>query len=125
LADGTNSEGSGKEIFKVFDRKEMRDYFESGSKIMKTAHVNEQAAVLRFDAIENLTPQAWEILLDELRSQHIPSYYQKGKRAHASIESVTGKTIVTVYLTPQTVTMDDAIAILHHRGFEVHDARNE
>lgn len=91
---------------------------------MRTAHVNEQAITLRYDFSENLNHQEWEVLLDQLRSRHLPGLYQAGKRAHAALEAGTGKTCVTIYLTPQTVSMDDAVAILHQFNFEVHDSRD-
>ena len=53
---------------------------------MMTAHVNADAIVLRFDFAGNLLPQQWEILLDQLRSEHIPNLYQSGKRLHVTAE---------------------------------------
>jgi len=48
---------------------------------MMTAHVNEMGIVLRFEAPgDNLSSDAWESLLDELKSHYIPSFYQYGKR---------------------------------------------
>lgn len=92
---------------------------------MRTAHVNEAGIVLRYEFSENLTPQDWETMLDQLKSQHLPSLYQHGKRMHVAPDP-SGKCIVgTIYLTPQMVKIDSACDILHHWGFDVHDARTE
>lgn len=45
------------------------------STTIKTAHMNETGINLRCDAGENLPSQAWEMLLDQLRSEHIPGQY--------------------------------------------------
>jgi hypothetical protein len=89
-----------------------------------TAHVNEQGIVLRFNPAANLTHDEWEKLLDELRSHHIPGFYQHGKRAYVDI-SPQGQTRVVIYFTTNTVTMDEAIAILKNWAIEVHDVREE
>jgi hypothetical protein len=90
---------------------------------MITAHVNEMGIVIRFDSFaDNLSPQAWDTLLDELRSHYIPSFYQYGKRLHVDV-SPEGKLRAVIYFTPQTVTMDEAIAILKKRKIAVFDVR--
>lgn len=90
---------------------------------MITAHVNEMGIVMRFDSpADNLSKDAWQSLLDELKSHYIPSFYQYGSRSHTDV-SAEGKTRVVVYFTPQTVTMDEAIAILKKRGIDVKDVR--
>jgi hypothetical protein len=89
---------------------------------MITAHVNEQGIVMRFDSpADNLTREAWEALLDELESHHIPGLYQPGKRLHVD-GSPQGRLRAVVYFTPQTVTMDEAVAILEKRGMKVYRA---
>jgi hypothetical protein len=88
---------------------------------MMTAHVNLEGIVLRFGVHENLSSQAWEILLDQLRSEHIPGLYQNGKRSIATPGSSPGIARVTIYFTPNMVTTDQAKDILHHWGFEVHE----
>lgn len=90
---------------------------------MISAHVNEMGIVMRFDSpADNLSSQAWDALLDELKSHHIPSFYQHGKRLHVDV-SPEGKLRVVIYFTPQTVTMDEAIAILKVRKIAVSDVR--
>lgn len=86
-----------------------------------TAHVNADAIVLLFDVTENLPSQQWEMLLDQLRSEHIPGLYRKGKRLHVSIEPGGGKTRAVIYLTDKTVTRDQAIDVLHHWNIVVQD----
>ena len=90
-----------------------------------TAHVNSQGIVLRFDAADNLPSQQWEIMLDQLKSEHTPSLYANGRRSHVSIESGTGKTQVVIYFTSKTVAVDQAKDILHNWGIDVHDAADE
>jgi hypothetical protein len=63
-------------------------------------------------------------LLDELRSHYIPSFYQYGKRLHVDV-SPEGKLSAVIYFTPQTVTMDEAIAILKKRNITVVDVREK
>jgi hypothetical protein len=88
---------------------------------MITAHVNEQGIVMRFDSpAHNLSSDEWESLLDELKSHYIPSFYQYGKRLHVDVNA-EGKLRAVVYFTPQTVTMDEAIAILKRRNINVAD----
>ena len=90
---------------------------------MITAHVNEMGIVLRFDSLaENLSSEDWNSLLDELKSHYIPSFYQYGKRMHIDVNT-DGKVKVVIYLTPQTVTMDEAIAVLKGRQITVFDVR--
>jgi hypothetical protein len=92
---------------------------------MITAHVNQMGIVLRFDSpADNLSPAAWEALLDELKSHYIPSFYQYGKRLHVDA-SPGGKLRAVIYFTSQTVTLDDAIAILKKRNITVFDVREE
>lgn len=88
---------------------------------MMTAHVNEEAIVLRFESVDNLSHQGWEILLDQLRSEHIPSLYRNGKRSHASFEARTGKTLVVIYFTPKMVTVPQAKDILMQMGIDVQE----
>ncbi|HEV2380548.1 MAG TPA: hypothetical protein VG206_12230 [Terriglobia bacterium] len=90
---------------------------------MITAHVNEMGIVLRFDSLaDNLSREAWEALLDELKSHYIPSFYQNGKRLHVDV-SAEGKLRAVIYFTPQMVTMDDAITILKKWNIKVFDVR--
>jgi hypothetical protein len=101
----------------------LRDERDSTGHPMIRAHVNEMGIVMRFDSpADNLSSEAWNSLLDELKSHYIPSFYQYGKRLHVDV-SAEGKLRAVVYLTPQTVTMDEAIAILQARGIEVKDVR--
>jgi hypothetical protein len=90
-----------------------------------TAQVNSEAIVLRFNATENFSHQQWEILLDQLKSEYIPSLYATGRRSHASIEPGTGKTCVVIYFTSRTVNVDQAKEILHHWGFDVQEPTEE
>ena len=91
---------------------------------MITAHVNEQGIILRFDSLsENLSPDGWEQLLDELKSHYIPSFYQYEKRMHVDFGGDSGKMRVVIYFTPKTVTMDEAVAILKRRNINVVDLR--
>ena len=76
-----------------------------------TAHVNEEGIVLRFSTADNFPTQQWEILLDQLKSVHLPSFYRAEKRM--------------LVVTADTVTLDQAIDILHHWNIEVHDVRIE
>ena len=86
---------------------------------MQTAHVNEAGINLRYDAGENLPSQAWEMLLDQLRSEHIPGQYPLGKRSIVSPGLSPDITKMTIYFTSKMVTIDEAKEILHHWGFEV------
>ena len=88
---------------------------------MMTAHVNEAGIVLRFNAPENLPSQSWVMLLDQLKSEHIPGLYQDGRRSIATPGIGPDMTKVTIYFTPKMVTIDQAKEILHHWGFEVHE----
>jgi hypothetical protein len=49
-------------------------------------------------------------------------FYQNGKRLHVDV-SAEGKIRAVVYFTPETVTMDEAIAILRKRVTVVKDER--
>ena len=90
---------------------------------MITAHVNEMGIVMRFDSPgDSLSSEQWESLLNELKSHYIPSFYQYGKRLHVDV-SAEGKLRAVVYFTPQTVTMEEAIAILQRRGITVKNVR--
>jgi len=90
---------------------------------MITAHVNEIGIVLRFDSpADNLSSEAWEELLDELKSHYIPSFYQYGKRLHVDM-SAEGKLRAVIYFTSETVGMDDAVRILRRRNIRVFDVR--
>ncbi|HKC01384.1 MAG TPA: hypothetical protein VKD23_21550 [Terriglobales bacterium] len=88
-----------------------------------TAHVNEMGIVLRFYPANNLTHDEWERLLDELRSHYIPSFYQYGKRLHVDISPPEGQMRAVIYFTPQTVAMEEAIAILQRWNIQVFDVR--
>jgi hypothetical protein len=93
---------------------------------MITAHVNEMGIVLRYAPSDNLTHEQWEVLLDELRSHYIPSFYQYGKRLHAELQDKQGESgymRVVIYFTPKTVTSDEAINILEKRNITVVDVR--
>jgi hypothetical protein len=91
---------------------------------MMTAHVNENGIVLRFSPSDNPSPEGWEALLDELKSQHIPSFYPYGKRMAVDV-SESGQTRAVIYFTEHTVTIDEAIAILKKRKIDVHDLRED
>ena len=88
-----------------------------------TAHVTKDQVVLTFEMAENLPPERWEMLLDELKSEHIPGLYQNGKRSHASFERGTGKTRVVIYLTSWTVAADMARATLQKWNIDLVDER--
>ena len=90
---------------------------------MMTAHVNQEGIVLRFSIADNLPTQQWEILLDQLKSTYLPSLYRTGKRLIVVPEGNLTKAVI--YLTPQTVTLDQAIDILHQWNMDVHDVRTE
>ena len=93
---------------------------------MISARVNKQSIVLRFDGEENLPSQEWEMILDQLKSEHIPRLYQRGKSLHVSIEPDTAKTRVVIYLTDKTATKKQAIDVLRHWNIDVRDeAKNE
>jgi hypothetical protein len=91
---------------------------------MITAHVNEQGIVIRFDSpSDHLSPQAWEELLNELKSQYIPGFYQHGKRLHVDVGGDPAKIRAVIYFTDKTVTMDEAMSILKKRNIKVIDVR--
>jgi hypothetical protein len=81
--------------------------------------VNKAGINLRYDAGENLSSQAWEMLLNQLRSEHIPGQYRLGKRSTVSPGLSPDITRMTIYFTPKMVTINEAKEILHHWGFEV------
>jgi hypothetical protein len=83
------------------------------------AHVNEQGIVLTEG---NLSNEAWEELLDALKSHYIPSFYQFKKRMHVDV-SAEGKMRAVIYFTDRTVGIDEAISILRQRNIEVKDLR--
>jgi hypothetical protein len=86
------------------------------------AHVNKEQIVLVFVPRDNLLHDEWELLLDELKSHHIPNLYPPGKRSHVDLEweeSSVKSHRVLIYLTTKTVTMDEAIAILKRRNIEI------
>jgi len=103
---------------------------------MITAHVNKMGIVMRFDSpADDLSSEAWESLLDDLKSHRIASFYQYGKRMHTDV-SADGKLRfvparkprstrrlrpILIYLTPKTATVDEAIAILRKRNIAVTD----
>jgi hypothetical protein len=89
-----------------------------------TAHVNEMGIVLRFGGASGLTHDEWDLLLDELQSHYIPSFYQRDKRLHIDV-SAEGQMRAVIYFTPQTVSMDEAIAILKKWNIEVLDVREK
>jgi hypothetical protein len=89
---------------------------------MMFANVNEERIVLRFNFADNFPPHQWEMLLDQLRSRHIPGLYQLGKRM-AVAQGPDGRTESTIYFTAETVSFDEAVHILRHHGAEVQDAR--
>jgi hypothetical protein len=89
---------------------------------MKTAHVNEAGINLRYGVGENLPSEAWEKMLDQLRSEHIPGQYPLGKRSILSPGLSPDITRMTIYFTPKMVTINEAKEILHHWGFEVYEA---
>jgi len=90
---------------------------------MATAHVNELGIILRgFNSLDQPTAW-WESLLDDLKSRHIPSFYRRGKRMFVDASGVNGAVRGVVYLTPNTVSADEAVTILERRGLDVYDAR--
>lgn len=90
---------------------------------MMTAHVNKEAIALRFSMADNLRTQQWEMLLDQLKSVSLPSLYPAGRRMVVVPEGAQTKAVI--YLTSDTVTLDQAIDILHNWNIEVHDVRIE
>lgn len=87
------------------------------------AYVNEQGIVLRLNTLaDNLPDAEMEALLDDLKSSYIPSLYQRGKRCYVDFSG--GQLRIVIYFTSDTVTMDEAIAILKKRNnIVVHDVR--
>ena len=90
---------------------------------MKTAHVSEREILLRFDLHDTLPPTHMEMLLDELRSQHISELYRPGMRSHTDLDRDSRQTRVLIYLTPKTVAFKRAIEILRNWMFEVYDSQ--
>ncbi len=89
---------------------------------MMRAHVNDQAIVLHFLPFENPSSEEWETMLDQLKSVHIPGYYQAGRRMQVLVDP-EGRTRVLIFLTADTVTVDHAINILQGWNIDVHDER--
>jgi hypothetical protein len=90
---------------------------------MIRAHVNENGIVIRIDSLaENLSPEAWEALLDELKAHHVPSFHQNGKRMYIEA-SLQGTLKAVIHFTSETVSMEEAVAILRRRGIKVFDIR--
>jgi len=88
---------------------------------MITAHVNKMGIVMKFDSpADDLSSEAWESLLDDLKSHYIASFYQDGKRMR-TVVSADAKLRFVIYLTPKTATVDEAIAILRKRNIAVSD----
>jgi hypothetical protein len=56
----------------------------------------------------------WESLLNELKSEHIPGWYQDGKRMGVSI--VDGKAHVFIYRTEKTPSEPQILEILKRHG---------
>jgi|HubBroStandDraft_6_1064221.scaffolds.fasta_scaffold628513_1 hypothetical protein len=56
----------------------------------------------------------WESLLNELKAEHIPGWYQDGKRMGSSI--VEGKAHVFIYRTPKTPPEPQILEILKRHG---------
>jgi len=56
----------------------------------------------------------WESLLNELNAEHIPGWYQNGKRMDSSI--VEGKAHVFVYRTAKTPPDPQILEILKRHG---------
>lgn len=91
---------------------------------MITAHVNDMGIVLRVDSpSDNLSPKAWDELLNDLKSHYIPSFYQYGKRLHVDVGGDPPRIRVVIYFTDKTVTTDEAIPILKKRNITVFDVR--
>ena len=79
--------------------------------------------VLTLDSpLDNPSADAWNALLDALKSQYIPSFYQYGKRMHVDV-SPEGRPRALVYFTSNTVSVDEAIAILKKFNISVADVR--
>jgi hypothetical protein len=89
---------------------------------MKTAHVSKKELVLHFDFGDSLPPPHLKMLLDELKSQPILELYRPGMRSHSDFDRESKQTRVLIYLTPQMVSLYQAIEILRRWKFEVHDA---
>jgi hypothetical protein len=95
---------------------------------MITAHVNDQGIVLRFSSLtENFSPETWEKLLDELKSEYLPGFYQIDKRMYVAsgggpqIDALPAALRVVIYFTPKTVDRSEAVGILSRYNVTVHD----
>jgi hypothetical protein len=88
-----------------------------------TAHVNELGIVLRIRHADNLSREQWEALLDELKSQHVPALYRIGERCIVDALPGDQGTRMTIYLTPVTVSLGEAVMILEKWHFDVYDVR--
>ena len=56
----------------------------------------------------------WESLLNELKSEHIPGWYQDGKRMDGSVAE--GKAHVFIYRTPEMPPEPQVLEILKRHG---------
>mgnify|MGYP001602649576 CR=1 FL=1 len=86
------------------------------------AHANDHAIVIHFLPSEEPSSEEWENLLDQLKSVNIPGYYEAGRRMRVLIDPEE-KMRVLIFLTPETVSVDDALDILRRWNIEVHDER--
>ena len=90
---------------------------------MIRAVVKNMGIVLNLDSpLDNPSPDSWNALLDALKSQYIPSFYQYGKRMHVDV-SPEGKHRAVIYFTSHTVSVDEAIAILKNFNISIADVR--
>jgi len=86
------------------------------------AHISEQANVIHFSPSENPSSEEWDRLLDKLKSVNIPGYYEAGRRMRVLVDPEE-RMRVLIFLTTETVTVDDAISILQEWNIDVHDDR--
>lgn len=83
----------------------------------KTARVYPHKLIFCYEMIDDLSCVGWNLLLDELRSEYLPGIYPPGWRTEPARCNVDGEIELTVYLTPRTVTGEEAMAILQKWGF--------
>ena len=78
---------------------------------MPKAEVNEERIVL--SEYGDRSREWWDMLLNRLKSLHVPGRYQYGRRMWAAFGTAM------IYFTSDTVSVDDAVAILEQTGFDV------
>jgi hypothetical protein len=82
---------------------------------MPNAEVSEMRIVL--SDYGHPSSEWWDALLNKLKSHHIPSLYQNGKRMWADPFGTA-----MIYFTSDMVSVDEAVEILKQTGFNVHRA---